>query len=286
MNSANKIIPRVAQGHPDRNYAQTPPNILVNNVSVDYPVVTQKGVFGPRKRRIVHALQSLSFVATEGELIGLVGRNGSGKSTLLRVIAGLETATTGSVYASAKPSLVGVGAALNQELTGRQNIALGCLAMGLNRSELKEAEQKVIDLAGIGEAIDRPMKTYSSGMGARLRFAISLAAKPRIMLIDEALSTGDAAYAERSARAMQEVLDNAGTVFLVSHAAQTIEELCTRAIWLDFGEFVMDGDAREVARKYRWFAHNLAQGDEAKAAQLLADAKAQGASGYVQDTGE
>lgn len=286
MNSAKRIIPRVAPGHPSRDYGQTPPNILVNNVSVDYPVTTQKGIFGPRKRRLVHALQPLSFVASEGELIGLVGRNGSGKSTLLRVIAGLETATTGSVYASAKPSLVGVGAALNQELTGRQNIALGCLAMGLNRSDLKAAEEKVIDLAGIGDAIDRPLKTYSSGMAARLRFAISLAAKPRIMLIDEALSTGDAAYAERSARAMQEVLDNAGTVFLVSHAAQTIEELCTRAIWLDFGEFVMDGDAREVARKYRWFAHNLAQGDEAKAAQLLADAKAQGASGYVQDTGE
>lgn len=286
MNSAKQIIPRVAPGHPDRDYRQTPPNILVNNVSVDYPVITQKGIFGPRKRRLIHALQPLSFVASEGELIGLVGRNGSGKSTLLRVIAGLETATTGSVYASAKPSLVGVGAALNQELTGRQNIALGCLAMGLECSDLKAAEEKVIDLAGIGDAIDRPLKTYSSGMAARLRFAISLAARPRIMLIDEALSTGDAAYAERSARAMQEVLDNAGTVFLVSHAAQTIEELCTRAIWLDFGEFVMDGDAREVARKYRWFAHNLAQGDEAKAAQLLADAKAQGASSYVRDTGE
>lgn len=286
MNSAKQIIPRVAPGHPDRDYMQTPPNILVNNVSVDYPVITQKGIFGPRKRRLIHALRPLSFVASEGELIGLVGRNGSGKSTLLRVIAGLETATTGSVYASAKPSLVGVGAALNQELTGRQNITLGCLAMGLERSDLKAAEEKVIDLAGIGDAIDRPLKTYSSGMAARLRFAISLAAKPRIMLIDEALSTGDAAYAERSARAMQEVLDNAGTVFLVSHAAQTIEELCTRAIWLDFGEFVMDGDAREVARKYRWFAHNLAQGDEQKAAQLLADAKAQGASSYVRDTRE
>lgn len=280
------IIPRVAPGNPRIDPFTQQPNILVNQVSVDYPVYTQRALRGRRVRRVVHALQSLSFTAHEGEFIGLVGRNGSGKSSLLRVIAGLESATSGTVYASARPSLVGVGAALNQELTGRQNIALGCLAMGLKRHQLAEAERKVIDLAGIGEAIDRPMRTYSSGMGARLRFAISLAAKPRIMLIDEALSTGDAAYAERSAQAMQEVLDDAGTVFLVSHAAQTIEELCNRAIWLDFGEFVMDGDAREVARKYRWFAHNLAQGDEAKAAQLLADAKALGAQGYVQDRGE
>ncbi|MDO4898123.1 MAG: ATP-binding cassette domain-containing protein [Rothia sp. (in: high G+C Gram-positive bacteria)] len=287
MSSARRLfVPRVAPGKPGIDLLTQQPNILVNRVSVDYPVTTQKSLLGARKHKIVHALQSISLVAHEGEFIGLLGRNGSGKSTLLRVIAGLESATTGTVYAAARPTLVGVGAALNQELTGRQNIVLGCLAMGLKKSELAEAERKVIALAGIGEAIDRPMKTYSSGMGARLRFAISLAAKPRIMLIDEALSTGDASYAERSAEAMQEVLDNAGTVFLVSHAAQTIEELCNRAIWLDFGEFIMDGDAREVARKYRWFAHNLAQGDEAKAAQLLADARAEGARGYVQDSGQ
>lgn len=260
------------------------PNIVVNNLSVDYKV--SGGLFTRHKQEIVHALKPFSFAAFEGEFIGLIGRNGAGKSTLLRVMAGLESPTTGTVYASSRPSLVGVSAALNPELTGRQNIVLGCLAMGLTKDQLDEAMQKVIDLAGIGAAIDRPMRTYSSGMGARLRFAISLATRPRIMLVDEALSTGDAAYAERSAQAMKEVLDQAGTVFLVTHAAQTIEELCNRAIWLDYGEFVMNGDARQVARKYRWFAHNLAQGNAETAAQLLADAKAEGARGYILDDPE
>ncbi|MFW0118702.1 ABC transporter ATP-binding protein [Rothia sp. P5764] len=285
MNSANQEnLGSFAPGKPYDDDRFLQPNIVVNNLSVDYKV--SAGLFGRRKQEVVHALQPFSFAAFEGEFIGLVGRNGSGKSTLLRVIAGLESPTTGTVYASSRPSLVGVSAALNPELTGRQNIILGCLAMGLKKNQIDEAMQKVIDLAGIGTAIDRPMRTYSSGMGARLRFAISLAAKPRIMLVDEALSTGDAAYAERSAQAMKEVLDQAGTVFLVTHAAQTIEELCNRAIWLDYGEFVMDGDARQVARKYRWFAHNLAQGNNETAAQLLAEAKALGAQGYVADSPE
>lgn len=282
MNSANQEnLGSFAPGKPYDPEHFLQPNIVVNNLSVDYKV--SGGLFTRRQREVVHALQPFSFAAFEGEFIGLVGRNGSGKSTLLRVIAGLESPTIGTVYASSRPSLVGVSAALNPELTGRENIILGCLAMGLKKNQLDEAMQKVIDLAGIGSAIDRPMRTYSSGMGARLRFAISLAAKPRIMLVDEALSTGDAAYAERSAQAMKEVLEQAGTVFLVTHAAQTIEELCNRAIWLDYGEFVMNGDARQVARKYRWFAHNLAQGNTETAAQLLAEAKAEGARGYVLD---
>lgn len=260
------------------------PNVLLNNVSLDYRVkVKGKGL---ARKEVVHALRPLSFVAHEGELIGIVGRNGSGKSSLLRLIAGLETPTSGEVYASSQPSLISVGGVLNNELTGEENIELGCLALGISPSDLPRVKQKVQDLAGIGDAIYRPMKTYSSGMGARLRFAITLANSPRITLIDEALSTGDAATGDRYTRAMNELIAQAGTVFLVTHAAQTIENLCTRAIWLDFGEFVMDGDAREVARKYRWFAHNLAQGHEEKAAGLLDDAKKLGAAGYVKNTEE
>lgn len=255
------------------------PNILLNNVSLEYTVKTKRKIRHRKKK--VQALRPLSFVAKEGELIGVIGRNGSGKSSLLRLIAGLETPTTGEVYASSQPALISVGGVLNQELTGEKNIELGCLALGISRSELPAVKQRIEDLAGIGEAIYRPMKTYSSGMGARLRFAISLANSPRITLIDEALSTGDAATAERYTQAMNNLIAQAGTVFLVTHAAQTIEELCTRAIWLDFGEMVMDGDARLVARKYRWFAHNLAQGHEEKAMRLLADAKVEGATGYI-----
>lgn len=256
------------------------PNVLLNNVGLDYKVSTKGG--GVRQR-IVHAVHPLSFVAHQGEFIGIVGRNGSGKSSLLRLIAGLETPTTGEVYASSQPTLITVNGVLNTELTGEENIELGCLALGITPAELPQAKAQVAELAGIGDAIYRPMKTYSSGMGARLRFAIMLANKPRIALIDEALSTGDAATGERYTQAMNELIAQSGTVFLVSHAAQTIENLCTRALWLDFGEFIMDGDARAVARKYRWFAHNLAQGNDEKAAQLLQDAKEEGARGYVRD---
>ena len=119
------------------------------------------------------------------------------------------------------------------------------------------------------------MKTYSSGMGARLRFAIAASARPEILLIDEALATGDAATKERSEARMAEIRRDAGTIFLVSHAAQTIEEMCTRAIWLHKGEMVLDGPAYETARAYRWWAWNVAKGEHAKAEKLLRDARAQ-----------
>lgn len=262
------------------------PNIVVNNVSLDYEVTVRQGLLKPAKKHIVHAVQPISFAAHEGEFIGIVGRNGAGKSSLLRLIAGLETPTMGQVYATTKPTLIGVSAALNPELTGEENIRLGCLAMGLSPQQADEAKERVVELAGIGDAIRRPMKTYSSGMGARLSFAIMLANRPRIMLIDEALATGDAATNERFKHAMDDLLGQAGTMFLVSHAAQTIENMCTRAIWMDFGELIMDGDAKAVSRKYRWFAHVLAQGDEEKAAGLLADARELGRQGYVRNTEE
>lgn len=126
-----------------------------------------------------------------------------------------------------------------------------------------------VKLAGIGEAIHRPMRTYSSGMGARLRFSIAAAAQPSILLIDEALGTGDAAFADRSRRKIDELRAGAGTIFLVSHAAQTIEEMCTRAIWLHKGELVIDGDAAQVARAYRWWAHCVARDDEAAAQEAF-----------------
>lgn len=218
------------------------------------------------------ALRDISMVAREGEFIGLVGRNGSGKSSLLRVLAGIEPPTKGTVLSAAKPQLLGVSAALIPDLSGEENIRLGLLAMGLNPALAEQRRKRIIDLAEIGDAIKMPMRTYSSGMAARLRFAISVASDPEILMIDEALSTGDAAFQERSRKAMDSMIERAGTVFLVSHAAQTIEEMCTRAIWLDSGRIIADGPARETARAYRWYAHNLAQGKEDKAASLLRDA--------------
>ena len=149
--------------------------------------------------------------------------------------------------------------------------AFGCLAMGLSPDEAAEAFDYVVELSALGPAIHRPMGTYSSGMGARLRFAIALAARPKILLVDEALSTGDATFAERSERAMDELLAEAGTMLLVNHAAKVIQELCTRAVWMHKGEILMDGPAEAVAEKYRWWAWNVAKGKEDTAEKLLSD---------------
>src|SRR5699024_1297082 len=144
----------------------------------------------PNRNRItVNALRGVSFAARHGELIGIVGQNGSGKSTLLRMMAGLEAPTTGTILTSSTPILLGVNAALIPDLSGVENVTLGCLAMGMTPDEAEAALPEIVELAGIGRSIYRPMRTYSSGMGARLRFAIAVSARPEILLIDEALST-------------------------------------------------------------------------------------------------
>lgn len=222
----------------------------------------------------VHALRDVSFTVREGEHVGLVGANGSGKSTLLRIIAGVEPPTSGRVLAAATPMLLGVNAALVPSLTGARNVRLGLLALGFDPDEIRDLMPGVIALAGIGEAINRPMSTYSSGMGARLRFAIAAASQPDILLIDEALGTGDASFTARSQRAIDDLRSRAGTIFLVSHAAQTIENMCTRAIWIHQGRLILDGEAVPVARAYRFWAHQIALDNEERAAEVLELARA------------
>ena len=217
----------------------------------------------------VHAVNGVSFVARTGESIGLLGLNGSGKSTLLRMIAGVEPPTRGRVYARSQPTLLGVSAALVPDLTGIRNIQLGCLAMGLSPAETKAVTPAIVELAGIGDSVYRPMKTYSSGMGARLRFAINAASRPDILLIDEALGTGDATFKKKSEAVLTEIRRDAGTVFLVSHAAQTIEEMCTRAIWLHHGRMIADGPAYDTARAYRYWAWKVAKGETEEAERTL-----------------
>lgn len=261
---------------------RTEATVVIDDVRMRYRVPTAgaegRGRMGPFSRAMVSvaALRGVSATVTSGEFVGVIGRNGSGKSTLLRVIAGLEPPSSGTVLTSARPTLLGVSAALMPDLTGAQNVRLGALAMGLTPAQADEVFPRVVELSALDKAIDLPMRTYSSGMSARLKFAISVASSPEILLIDEALSTGDAAFAERARDAMDSLLGRAGTVFLVNHAAQTIETMCSRAIWMERGRVVLDGDAVDVARKYRWFAHNLAQGQESKAGSLLREAIAEG----------
>ncbi|WP_166849859.1 ABC transporter ATP-binding protein [Isoptericola sp. BMS4] len=209
----------------------------------------------------VHAVRGISFVARHGEAIGIVGVNGSGKSTLLRAVTGLIPPHSGAVYVAGEPALLGVNAALMPELTGERNIMIGGLALGLTPKQVEERFDEVVEFAGIGDFVYMPMKTYSSGMGARLRFAISSSATPDILMIDEALATGDAAFKARSKARIDEVRENAGTIFLVSHSIGTVEAMCTRVLWVHQGQLVMDGSTSEVLPHYKEFvrAHRQAR---------------------------
>jgi teichoic acid transport system ATP-binding protein len=199
----------------------------------------------------VHAIRGMSFVAYRGDAIGVIGINGSGKSTLLKAIAGLLPPANGAVYTDGQPSLLGVSAALMRDLSGSRNIVLGCLAMGLSPEETQERYHEIVKFADLKPGfIDYPMSTYSSGMGARLRFAIAAARTHDVLLIDEALATGDAKFKRRSKAKIEELRKDAGAVFLVAHNLDVIEETCNRVIWLDEGRIRMDGDPQTVLEAY------------------------------------
>jgi teichoic acid transport system ATP-binding protein len=203
-----------------------------------------------QKVREVHAVKGVSFTVYEGESVGIIGSNGSGKSSLMRAIAGLTPLKSGSIFASARPSLLGVGAVLLNALSGEKNIILGGLAMGFGRKEITEKVPEITEFAGLEDFIDLPMRTYSSGMSARLRFAIAASRNHDILIIDEALAVGDQQFRDRSEARMREMRDHAGTVFLVSHSMKSIIDTCSRVIWLEKGVLKMDGDPIEVTSAY------------------------------------
>jgi teichoic acid transport system ATP-binding protein len=232
------------------------PTVIVDDLHVVYRVYGAGGDRGTastalfriigRKTRPsidrVHAIKGISFVTYRGDAIGIIGRNGSGKSTLLRAIAGLLPPEAGTVYTICDASLLGVNAALLDDLTGERNVVLGCLAMGMTKKEIKTKYDGIVAFSGVGKFIDYPMKTYSSGMGSRLRFAIAAAKDYEILLIDEALATGDAEFRVKSHARIDELRNKAGTVFLVAHDLEEVEETCNRVIWLDEGRIVEQGD--------------------------------------------
>ncbi|MEU1278284.1 ABC transporter ATP-binding protein [Streptomyces sp. NPDC005805] len=203
--------------------------------------------------REVHAVRGVSFAAWRGESIGLIGSNGSGKSTLLKAVAGLLPTTRGRIWTRGQPTLLGVNAALMPDLTGERNVVLGGLAMGMTRREIRERYDGIVEFSGIndkGDFISLPMRTYSSGMSARLRFSVAAARTHDVLLIDEALATGDARFRRRSRRRIEELRARAGTVFLVSHDHTTVAESCDRALWLEAGVLRADGPAAEVVAAY------------------------------------
>ncbi len=219
-------------------------------------IVTRKG--NPNVRK-VHAVRGVTFTAYRGEAVGLIGSNGSGKSTLLRAVAGLLPAESGKVFTEGQPSLLGVNAALMNDLTGERNVILGGLAMGMSQEEIRDRYQQIVDFSGInekGDFISLPMRTYSSGMAARLRFSIAAAKSHDVLMIDEALATGDRTFQKRSEERIRELRKEAGTVFLVSHNNKSIRDTCDRVLWLEKGELRMDGPTEEVLQAYEEFSGN------------------------------
>ena len=237
------------------------PTVVVDQLHVKYRVYATgarakdrtkllKRSVAMRRMREVHALKGVSFTAYEGEAIGVVGHNGSGKSTLLKAIAGLTPAASGSIWADSNPTLLGVNAAMINELSGERNVILGGLALGLSPEEIRAQYDEIVGFAGIGDFIDLPMRTYSSGMQARLRFAIAASVSHRVLLIDEALAVGDKAFQQRSEQRIRELRSQAGTVFLVSHSMSSVLDTCERALWIDHGVLKLDGPAKDVVAAY------------------------------------
>ncbi len=239
------------------------PLVVVDNVHIVYRVWGATAKRGDRTMlqrlrlkpdnleiKKVHAVRGVSLIARRGEAIGLIGSNGSGKSTLLSAISGALPATQGAIYCSSRPTLLGVNAAMIDNLTGERNVVLGCLAMGMKPADIEAKFEDIVEFSGVGDFINLPMVAYSSGMAARLRFAIGAAFQPEVLLIDEALATGDAQFMAKSRQRIQELQNEAGVVFLVHHSTAEIRANCTRAIWLQNGVAVMDGDVEEVTQAY------------------------------------
>ena len=200
-----------------------------------------------------YALSKVNFTAGVGEVIGFIGINGSGKSTLSNIIAGIVPETSGTVTTNGQVALIAVAAGLKNDLTGRDNIELKLLMLGFSKEEIKALESDIIEFSELGKFIDQPVKSYSSGMKSRLGFAISVNVDPDILIIDEALSVGDKAFAEKSLEKMKEFKRDGKTMIFVSHSIGQMKQFCDKILWLEFGKVKDYGSVEEVIPKYETF---------------------------------
>lgn len=217
-----------------------------------------------------YALSNVSFEAEKGDVVGFIGINGSGKSTLSNIIAGIVPQTTGTVEVNGEASLIAVSAGLKNDLTGRDNIELKCLMLGFNKKEIEKLEPEIIEFSELGKFIDQPVKSYSSGMKSRLGFAISVSINPDILIIDEALSVGDKAFAAKSLEKMKEFKRMGKTMIFVSHSISQMKQFCDKVLWLEFGTVKEYGPASEVLKKYdefikRWKGMSAKEREDYKA---------------------
>jgi ABC-type polysaccharide/polyol phosphate transport system ATPase subunit len=238
LRAVGKTFRRVAAGYPFRT---------LKSALLDRSLVRD---LSPEES--IRALHSISFDVGKGEAVALVGGNGSGKSTLLKVIAGLLRPTTGTVEIDGRvAALIELGAGFHPEISGRENVFINGAVLGLKRAEIEARYDDIVTFAGLEDFIDEPVKNYSSGMYVRLGFSVAIHTDPEILLVDEVLAVGDAAFSHRCLRRIEEFLGGGGTLVLVSHDLALVEELCNRALWLDAGALAVAGHPRQVVDAYR-----------------------------------
>ncbi|MBQ2687400.1 MAG: ABC transporter ATP-binding protein [Clostridia bacterium] len=234
------------------------PIISFKNVSKEYTLYKSdrerfKALFFKSKNaKINKALKNVSFDINRGEAVGFIGDNGAGKSTILKHITGVAFPTEGEVIVNGKvAALLELTAGFSMEMTGRENIYLKGYILGLTDKEIKRLEERIVDFAELGDYIDQPVRTYSSGMKMRLGFAINVNIEPDVLVIDEALSVGDATFKKKCKQKIADTIKSGVTVLYVSHNPESVKELCTRAIYLKKGQLMYDGTVEDALKSYQ-----------------------------------
>mgnify|MGYP000374565728 FL=1 len=235
--------------------------IEVKDLKIRYRCVNKlsirKSLFKLKKSKVetFEAIHGISFDVQEGEIMGIIGKNGSGKSTLLRAMAGIFSPDEGTIDLHGHTvSLLSIGVGFQKKLTGRENIILSGMLLGFSEKQVREKMDEIIEFSELGDFIDKPVKTYSSGMYSKLAFSITAVLKTEIMLIDEVLSVGDAKFKKKSYKKMKELItDSKRTVIIVSHSSDTIRKLCNTVLWLHDGNIKMQGSVDEVLPLYEEF---------------------------------
>jgi ABC-type polysaccharide/polyol phosphate transport system ATPase subunit len=234
--------------------------IEIKNVSKKYKLFKSKKdqalealfPFIHRNHTDFYAIKNLNLTVKEGDILGIIGRNGSGKSTLMKMVAGVIQPTKGTVTVKGNiVPLLELGSGFHREFTGYENIYFYTAILGYPKNKILEKTAEIIEFADIGEFIHQPLKNYSSGMKARLAFSVSVNIDPDILILDEVLSVGDAAFKEKSYEKIKEFFEKGKTILFVSHSMESIKTLCNRAIVIEKGEILMDSDAESVIEKYQ-----------------------------------
>lgn len=232
----------------------------VNHVSIDYKNLMHMSLHQSllkrdvKKAEIIRAVNDVSFTVNQGEILGIVGRNGSGKTTLLRSIAGIFQPDEGYIDTKGnRVSLMAIGIGFNPNNTGRENILKSGMLLGCKPDYIKEHMQEIIEFSELGDFIERPVRTYSSGMYSKLSFAVTAILDTDIMLVDEVLSVGDEHFRQKSYKKMEELILSDRTVLIVSHATDTLKKFCDKVLWINDGQFMKLGDTEEVLKEYDGF---------------------------------